>query len=237
MTSIACIFARGGSKGLPGKNIRLFHGKPLLAWSIECAKQIPSIDRILISTDSSEIAEVASQYGAEVPFLRPSELAKDDSPELLSWQHMLNYLDSSEQYRPSTLISLPATSPLRLVSDVKRCLILFQSSDFDGVISVTPSSRNPYFNMVQQSSDNQVRLVSDSPNFIHRRQDAPPIFDVLTLAYVFNTNFVLNTTSLFEGSLGAVQFPPERSIDIDTLLDFEIAEFLFPKYCSLSNDV
>jgi len=93
MSIVAVIFARGGSKGLPGKNLRILGDKPLIAWSIEHAKAVRRIDRVIVSTDSTEIAQVALKYGAEVPFIRPSDLAQDDSPEWLSWKHALNFLE------------------------------------------------------------------------------------------------------------------------------------------------
>jgi N-acylneuraminate cytidylyltransferase len=95
MSTVAFIFARGGSKGLPGKNIRNFGGKPLIAWSIECALSVKAIDQVIVSTDSEEIAEISKSFGAEVPFIRPSELATDQSPEWLSWQHALRFLEKS----------------------------------------------------------------------------------------------------------------------------------------------
>jgi len=119
---VAFIFARGDSKGLPNKNIKIFNGKPLIAWSIEHAKSIDRINRIIVSTDSIEIAKIAREFGAEVPFMRPKELATDHSPEWLSWQHALKFLSQTEDYLPDLMLSIPTTSPLRDVEDINKII-------------------------------------------------------------------------------------------------------------------
>ena len=161
MNTVAFIFARGGSKGLPGKNIRSFGGKPLIAWSIECALSVKTIQRVIVSTDSVEIAGIAKEYGAEVPFSRPAELATDKSAEWLSWQHALNYLKLSSGELPDAMISLPTTSPLRTVHDVENCLDEFSRGGCEVLITVTEASRNPYFNMVKDNDDGTVSLVAE----------------------------------------------------------------------------
>jgi CMP-N-acetylneuraminic acid synthetase len=226
MTTIAFIFARGGSKGLPGKNIRLLAGKPLIAWSIEHALAIKRIERVIVSTDSREIAAVASDYGAEVPFIRPAELARDDSSEWLAWRHALTFLQESEGTLPEAMLSVPTTSPLRLPIDLENCLDEFSKGDADMVITVSNAHRNPWFNMVKKSSDGLVRLVIEPASGILRRQDAPAVFDMTTVAYVARPQFVMQHMGTFSGRVRAVKVPLERAIDIDTLFDFELAEFL-----------
>lgn len=227
--AVAFIFARGGSKGLPGKNIRMFAGKPLMAWAIEHARSVGSIRRVIVSTDSDDIAAVAAQYGAEVPFLRPSQLAMDDSPEWLSWRHALEFILKDEGSLPDAMVSIPVTAPLRQLQDIDRCLKRFSAGDTDVVITVTDAHRNPYFNMVTMQSNGSVGLIIPSDNGVNRRQDAPAVFDMTTVAYVADPEFVLTHESVFTGRVKAVHVPIERSIDIDTLLDFEIAEFLFTR--------
>ena len=225
MTTVAFIFARGGSKGLTGKNIRNFGDKPLIAWSIECALLVKAIDQVIVSTDSAEIAEISKSYGAEVPFIRPRELATDESPEWLSWRHALEYVMRSSGALPDAMVSLPATSPLRAVSDVESCLDQFSKGGCDVVVTVSEAYRNPYFNMVRDKSDGTVTLViEDSP--VSRRQDAPVIRDLATVCYVASPEFVMSHNSIFEGRVKAVNVPRERAIDIDSLLDFQIAEFM-----------
>lgn len=226
---IAFIFARGGSKGLPGKNIRPFLGKPLIGFAIEQALGIERIRRVIVSTDSEEIAKVARDFGAETPFLRPSALAEDDSPEWQSWQHALSFIQEDEQRLPRAMVSIPVTAPLRLPIDINNCLDLYDKGGSDVVITVSDSYRNPYFNMIKPYPDGTVGLVVEGEGRIFRRQDAPDVFDMTTVAYVADPYFVMNNYGIFSGRVRAVHIPVERSIDIDTLLDFEIAEFLFNK--------
>lgn len=226
MRAIAFIFARGGSKGLPGKNIRPLAGKPLIAWSIEHARAIKRIERVIVSTDSEEIAAVARDFGADVPFMRPAELARDDSPEWLAWRHALSFLQESEGRLPDAMLSVPTTAPLRLIIDLEKCLDEFAKGDADVVITMSEAHRNPWFNMVKENSDGSVGLVMDPASGITRRQDAPAVFDMATVAYVARPQFVLQQMGAFNGRVRAVKVPVERAIDIDTLFDFELAEFL-----------
>ena len=228
MKTIAFIFARGGSKGLPGKNIRSFFGKPLIAWSIEHAQAVKRIDRIIVSTDVEEIALVARQFGAEVPFLRPPELALDDSPEFLAWRHALTYLQNNEGTMPDIMVSIPASSPLRNPLDIEKCLDEFEKYSADVVVTVTDAHRNPYFNMVKNNPDGTVSLViPKSESAFSRRQEAPIVYDMATVAYVIRPAFVFKHQSLFDGRVRAVHVPFERAIDIDSLIDFKMAEFFY----------
>jgi len=226
MKTIAFIFARGGSKGLPGKNIRLLGGKPLIAWSIEHARAVQRIDRIIVSTDSQEIANVAKEYGAEVPFIRPEQIAGDTSPEWLAWRHALNYLHCTEGKLPNVMISIPCTAPLRLPIDIENCLDEYEKGDVDVVVTVSDAYRSPFFNMVKENSDGTVGLVNPPVSSIGRRQDSPDVYDMTTVAYVVQPEFVMDNNSIFEGRVRAINIPRERAVDIDTLLDFKIAEFL-----------
>jgi N-acylneuraminate cytidylyltransferase len=226
MNVVGLIFARGGSKGLPGKNIRMLGGKPLIAWAIDHARAVTRIERVIVSTDSEEIAAVARRYGAEVPFLRPSHLAQDHSPEWMAWRHALEFLQQQEGRMPEVMVSIPATAPLRLPLDLERCLDEYERGDADIVVTVTEAHRSPYFNMVTQNSDGTVRLVIPPAAGITRRQDAPPVYDMTTVAYVAGSGFVMRRDGVFQGRVRAVIVPPERALDIDTALDFQIAECL-----------
>lgn len=226
MKAIAFIFARGGSKGLPGKNIRPLDGKPLIAWSIEHAKTVKRIGRIIVSTDSHEIADVAVQFGAEVPFIRPDYLSSDTCPEWLAWRHALSYLREKEGVLPEVMVSVPPTAPLRLPLDIENCLNEFEKGDVDMVITVTDAHRSPYFNMVRENADGTVGLVIPPETKIYRRQDSPTVYDMATVAYVARSEFVMAKESTFEGRVKSVHVPLERAVDIDTLMDFKIAEIL-----------
>jgi len=223
---VGFIFARAGSKGLPGKNILQIAGKPLIAWSIECALKVSRIERLIVSTDSPEIAKIARDYGAEVPFMRPAWLATDESSEWDSWRHALNYLMESTGTIPNVMVSIPPVAPLRAPIDIENCLNEYDKGSSDIVISVTESRRSPYFNMVKTLPDEKYGLVSPPESLIYRRQDVPIVYDITTVCYVANSEFVLSHKSIFEGRVGAVHVPTERAIDIDTPLDFQVAEYL-----------
>lgn len=226
MSIVALICARGGSKGLPGKNIRALGGRPLIAWAIEQARSVASIDRVIVSTDSDEIATVALAAGAEVPFMRPAELAGDRSAEWLVWRHALTYLRHADDRYPTALIIVPATAPLREPSDLRRCLDEFERGDVDMVITVTDAHRSPYFNMVRTMDDGYAALVIPPSATVTRRQDVPVVYDMTTVGYVARPEFVMERDGMFQGRVRAVYVPPERALDIDTPLDFRIAEML-----------
>lgn len=230
MTDItAFIFARGGSKGLPGKNVRPLAGKPLIGWAIEQALSVPAICRVIVSTDCEQIADTAKQFGAQVPFLRPNDLASDTASEIDAWKHALNFLKENEGKLPKVFVSVPATAPLRLPEDIEACLEVYENTKPDIVLTVSTAHRNPWFNMVSIHSDGQVSVVNNPDGAITRRQDAPAVYDVSTVAYAANPDFILAGGTLFSGSVAASEVPVERAIDIDTLHDFEIAEFLMNK--------
>ena len=227
MSTVACIFARAGSKGIPNKNIQIFSGKPLISWAVELALQVKQINEVFVSTESEEIAEIARMAGATIPFIRPSVLATDTSPEWHSWQHFINYLTDKDGRLPEVFLSLPATAPLRSIIDIENCLNEFKKGRADFVVGITPSQRNPYFNMVKKRGNNQVDLVIQQGEKFSRRQDTPEIFDLTTVCYVGKPSTILSKNSIFDGKVTGVEIPKERAIDIDTELDFHIAEFLF----------
>ena len=228
MEYVALICARGGSKGLPNKNIKLLDGIPLISWSIRIAKQVNQVSKIIVSTDSMEIAEIATKEGAEVPFIRPSELSQDDSPEWLVWRHTLDYLRKIN-YQLKGLIVLPPTAPLRDIEDINNCTTIFEQGDADLVITITDSHRSPYFNMVTVDENNYSSLVLPPNLAIFRRQDTPVVFDMTTVAYIAKPEFVSEKNVMWDGRIRGVHIPPERAIDIDTNLDFEFAEYLISK--------
>lgn len=226
MRYVALICAREGSKGLPGKNIRPLAGKPLIGWAISVSKAVESIGRIIVSTDSNEIADVALQQGAEVPFMRPKELAEDHSPEWLVWRNALNYLAAEDPEPVDGLVVVPPTAPLRTSEDINNCLTEYEKGDADIVITVSDAHRSPYFNMVSNDEKGMSQLVIPPQASITRRQDAPVVYDMTTVAYVACPEFIQKYNGIFEGRVRSVKVPTERAVDIDTLLDFKIAEML-----------
>jgi N-acylneuraminate cytidylyltransferase len=236
MTVYGAVFARGGSKGVPGKNLRKIAGTSLLELSVAMGLALEGIDRMFCSTDSDEIATEAMRLGAEVPFRRPETLAQDDSPEWTAWQHLARFLIHEGASESDVLVSLPATSPLRARDDIERALELFRQETFDLVLGVSESTRSPWFNMVVREHSSEVSLVAGvEVERIARRQDAPAVFDITTVVYVTTLGFVIHSEGMFDGTVGSVVIPRERSIDIDTEFDLEIADYLLRKRLGLEN--
>lgn len=224
MHTFAFVFARGGSKGLPGKNIKPLAGKPLIAYSIELAQSMPEIDRVFVSTDDNDIKAVAREYGAEI-IDRPDALATDTAAELLSWKHAVEWVQT--QYGEfSRFISLPATAPLREVDDVRRALSKLSLTGADICVSMMEAHSNPYFSMVRQLDNGfiEVAIKSDTP--VCRRQDAPTFYDMTSVVYATSPEYVLSTSAVMAGDTAAIIVPRERAVDIDDAFDFAVAEAL-----------
>ncbi len=225
---VAFVFARGGSKGLPGKNILPIAGIPLLGHSIRSAQSVPQVSQVFVSTDSEEIALVAEEFNATV-IQRPPELATDQASEWLAWQHAIRHVNSNYGTF-DCFLSLPATAPLRSSQDIQLCLDGLKPG-VDAVLTMTPSNRSPWFNMVCSGDDGFLRLVNcEGGHQVVRRQDAPQCFDLTTVAYAIRPDFILSSNSFWDGSVLGVEIPPERSIDIDTPLDFAVARFLMEEW-------
>lgn len=222
MKNFAFVFARGGSKGLPGKNIKPLAGKPLLQYSVETALASPSIDEVFVSTDDADIADIAKRSGA-ILIDRPAELATDTSAEWLSWRHAIDW--AIKHYGEfDGFVSLPATSPLRSVEDVEAAISQRLKVGADICISVSAASRSPYFNMVKSGQDGFVSLVNEPSSEVSRRQDAPEVFDITTVVYATTPEFVQTNLGLFSGKVTSIQVPKDRAVDIDDIYDFLLAE-------------
>lgn len=220
--TFAFIFARGGSKGLPRKNLLEINRIPLVGHCILIAKEIEDISDIYVSTDSAEISDIAIKYGAKV-INRPLDLASDSSPEWDSWKHAIMHVVNTRGPF-DRFISLPPTSPLRSQSDVVNCLDSLKAH-VDAVVTMTPSQRSPWFNMVNRIDSHYLKLVNENL-IISRRQDSPKCYDLTTVAYVSRPDFVLRASSIWDGRVVGVEIPRERAIDIDDVIDFEVATML-----------
>jgi len=226
--TILCIIpARGGSKGLPGKNIKLLCGKPLVAYSIEHARQSRLIDRIIVSTDDKKIANIAGRYGANVPFIRPKHLARDNSGTIDVLLHAINFLKKNERKIYDIIVLLHATTPLRTPSDVDNCIKLLVNKKCDSVFSVSEAHRNPYFNMVELNRRGVPHLVKKG-NY-KSRQEAPRVFDMNSSIYVWRTATLEKCRKTLLPESRIYIMPPERSVDIDDKIDFILAEALISK--------
>lgn len=219
---VAIIPARGGSKGIPHKNIKLFAGKPLIAHIIETAKKVPELNRIIVSTEDEEIAEIAKVYGAEVPFIRPKELAKDETPTLPVVRHAVTYLEEKENYRPDIVILLYSTSPLLKPERVSEAIKMLKKGNFDSILSVE-EDRGHYW--IEKGVDYE-RLY---PKILKNRQFTEPLFKENGAICVCTETILMNYNTLLGKKIGFLIMQKEENIDIDGPLDFEIAEFLLKK--------
>jgi N,N'-diacetyl-8-epilegionaminate cytidylyltransferase len=220
------VFARGGSKGVINKNIRIVAGKPLIYHAITTALKSSLIDQVLISSEDEQIIKEAKKAGAQFLFKRPMELAEDTTPEWLAWQHAVKTLKGRD-LDFDIFVSIPATSPLRSVKDIDVCIkALMVDKKADAVISVSNARRHPSFNIVTMDKDNYVNIVFPQSQRISRRQDANALYDITTVAYAARPEFILNSKALFEGRVKAVVVPEERSLDIDTEFDLKVARLL-----------
>jgi CMP-N,N'-diacetyllegionaminic acid synthase len=227
--NITCVIgARGGSKGLAGKNIRPMLGKPMMAWSIEQAKACPEISRVVVSTDSPEIAQVARQYGAEVPFMRPPELANDAAGKWEVWQHALQACEAHYQEPIDLFVDLDCTSPLRESSDISKAIAQFRASDVDAVFSICEAPKNPYFNMLEME-DGYLRICKKLPKPIVRRQDAPKVYVHVASIYVLSPDYLRRGTGLLSGRTQGYDIGTDKSLDVDSQFDFELIEYLMKK--------
>ena len=227
MNKVLCtICARGGSKGVKDKNIKLLNGKPLIAYTIEQAQESSLFEHIVVSTDSDEIIKIAKEYGAEVFFKRDTEMASDTAGKLDvikdAFVKSEKYYDTQFDY----LVDLDATAPLRSVEDIIKSFEQFIEDDNDNLITAMPSRRSPYFNLVEVDKNGKVSLSKTLESTIVRRQDAPKTYDMNASIYIWKRETILNEHSIFLENTGLYVMPEERSIDIDSELDFKFVEFL-----------
>jgi CMP-N-acetylneuraminic acid synthetase len=222
MATIATVCARGGSLGLPGKNIRPLLGKPLIVHSIEQARACRDIDAVYVSTDDPAIAEVARSAGAQVPFLRPAALASAEAPKLPVIRHLVAAIEQ-KGVSAARIVDLDPTSPLRDVADIQACLRLLDA-DTDVVITGYEAEKNPYFNMVEYGADGYVQLVKRPPQPVAGRQAAPKVYAMNASIYVWHRSTL--EKDFWAGRTRLYAMPRERSIDIDSELDFRIVELL-----------
>jgi len=225
---VVCIIpARGGSKGIPRKNIKLLNGKPLIAYTIEQALKSKYIDRTIISTDDKEIANISKEYGAEVPYMRPDDLSGDNASTIDVLLHAINWLEKHDKCEFDIIVLLHATAPLRVVADINACIKMLIKESADNVFSVTEAARNPYFNMVEVNEKGKVKLVKKGS--YSTRQSAPTVYDMNSSIYVWWKDVLKRKRKIFLNQSALYVMPRERSIDIDNPLDFIIAETLLRK--------
>ena len=224
---IFSICARGGSKGLPNKNISEFMGMPLIAVTIQQAKLSKYCNDIYVSTDCKDISNVVQEAGAKCIQLRPEHLSDDHASKFDVWKYHLNFIESNLKINFNYFFDLDCTCPLRTTEDIDNMIDSFLKIDnYDGVITVCDSRKNPYFNMLE-AKNSVLKVSKELPDNIIRRQDAPQVIDHVASMYLFRTNYIRQAKSLFEGRVIGYKVPYERSIDIDSESDKKMVEHLY----------
>jgi CMP-N,N'-diacetyllegionaminic acid synthase len=229
---LCTICARGGSQGVPNKNIRLLNGQPLINYTIETAKKSDLFDLIAVSSDSEDILNAAKEAGADILVKRPDQLATNKAAKIPAIIHAISEVEKITNKQYDILVDLDATSPLRLVDDLNLCVEQVEKRNVSNVITASPARRSPYFNLVELSADNKVNLSKPNINII-RRQDSPRCFDMNASIYVWKRDPFLDDPKIFYDDTALVVMPEKRSQDIDTELDFQIVEFIIKNQLNL----
>ncbi|QGM31024.1 acylneuraminate cytidylyltransferase family protein [Bacillus sp. N3536] len=217
---LAVITARGGSKGVPRKNVRDLNGKPLIAWTIEEAKKSEYISKVILSSENLEIIKEAKKYGCEVPFIRPIQLAQDDTPGI---DPILHAIEQCPGY--DYVVLLQPTSPLRKVEDIDGAIQMLLDKGVDYCVSVTEPDKSPYW-MYKVDKNGRMLQIMDQDNFAIRRQDLPKVYSLNGAVYVARIESLKNTKSFLTKDTVAFEMPKSRSMDIDTEEDFLLCEYL-----------
>ena len=228
MPSLCTICMRENSKGVPNKNLRELNGKPLMAWTIEQAFLSKLFEHVVVSTDSEKIAEIARTFGAETWFLRPDELASDEAPKLPVIRHAFQESENHFGHKFDVLVDLDVTSPLRKVKDVIESYKQFLDEDADILISACTAKKNPYFNMVE-FVNGKIQLIKQLDTFPQFRQNAPQVYDMNASIYIWKRDALLNYNTLFVDKTSLYIMPEERSVDIDSQMDWDYVEYIIEK--------
>lgn len=226
---VCTILARGGSKGLPGKNIRLLAGKPLIMHAVEQARESGLFDVVVASSDDEQVLALATEGGVDLAVRRPDELASDGASKLTGIRHAVLEAEKTSGATFNTIVDLDVTSPLRTVDDIAGTISLFEETGASNVITGAPARRSPYFNLVERARDGVVKLSKPSVPRIERRQESPPCFDMNAAVYVWRRDVFMERPDVFYDDTRLYEMPDERSHDIDSLFDFEFVEFLMTR--------
>ncbi|MBI2095277.1 MAG: acylneuraminate cytidylyltransferase family protein [Candidatus Omnitrophica bacterium] len=223
---LCTICARGGSKGVKNKNIRLLLGKPLIAHTLEQAKTSGLFQAAAVTSDSEEILKIAGKWGADFVVKRPAKLATDRAPKLPAIRHCVREVEARARLIFDTVCDLDPTSPLRNAQDITGAVRLLEQGGAGNVITGAPARRSPYFNLVELGPKGTVRLSKPPKTAVFCRQDAPKCYDMNASIYVWRRDALFEAESLFNRDTRLYQMPPERSLDIDSELDLELVGYL-----------
>ncbi len=228
MKTIVSVCARGGSKGVKGKNVRAMLGLPLIVYTLRQAKESGLFDAFAVSSDSDEILAIAEKEGF-LTIKRPEELATDTAAKIPVIRHCLETAEKQLNTQFDYCLDLDCTSPLRSIEDIKACLELLKNENTPNVITAMPARRSPYFNLIEKSADGEVGLAKKLEGQIVRRQDAPECFDMNASIYGWKREVLMSENKLFLKGTALHVMAEERSIDIDSELDFEIVQMILSK--------
>lgn len=217
---------RKGSKGVPGKNLRQVAGIPMFGHSVRQAAASGLFDEVVVSSDSEEILSLAPRFGATGVVVRPPELATDSAGKVPAIAHSVVETERRIGARFDVCVDLDATSPLRFIDDIRRAVEMFEASDAESLITGSEARRNPYFNLVEARPDGTVSVSKKPEHHVLRRQDAPRSFDMNGSIYVWKRDSLVREPVVFYPSTILYEMPPERSIDVDSELDFKIVTWL-----------
>lgn len=229
MSRLCTICARGGSKGVPGKNFRMLLGKPLIAHSIGQARSSGLFEAIAVSSDSPDILDAAKRYGADILVKRPDEMATDAAPKLPAIRHCVETAERELGKTYPVFVDLDATSPLRTVGDIAGAVAMLESKGVSCIITGAPARRSPYYNLVEEDARGVVRVSKPLDHQIIRRQDAPRCFDMNASIYVWRRDTFMANPAVFYEDTMLYEMPDTRSIDIDSELDWEIVQLLMQR--------
>ena len=226
---LGTICARGGSKGVPRKALRELGGRPLLVHAIQCALECSALNRLIVSTDDTDVADLAARCGADVPFMRPAELARDDAPKWEVFRHVVDWVETNEGKKVDILVDLDVGVPLRTPEDVASCINLLKRGRAEVVVTAFEAHRNPYFNMVEEASHGLVKIVKELPSPVHNRQDAPRVLSLSPAVYAIRRSALERWDHWSRAPMAVHVIPRERAWDIDTETDLAFVEHLLER--------
>ena len=227
MFILGTICCRGGSKGVPGKNIKLLHGKPLIGYTIESALNVPLLNDLVVSTDNTDIARIAKESGIEKIMWRPATLATDSSSKWLVFRQVVEAYENEYGNKIDYIVDMDVTVPLKNAADISGAIALALNNPGAGVvITAYEPERNPYFNMMEINENGFAEIVKKSESAITGRQDAPEVFSLTPAAYIIARNALFECDHWSHAKCLLYPIPRERAIDIDTIFDFKLVEFI-----------
>ncbi len=229
MKRLCTICVRSGSKGVKNKNVRELSGKPLLAYSLLQAKASNLFEAVAVSSDCDEILKLAKNWGADYLIKRPAHLATDQAAKIPAIWHCVKSVEELAAQSFEVIVDIDVTSPLRLISDIQAVVKLLETKQVSNVITGTPARRSPYFNLVEINQQGRVQLAKPLAEPIYRRQDAPRCYDMNSSIYAWQKSALVQSNTVFHQDTLLYLMPPERSVDIDSELDFQIVELLMKR--------